>query len=732
MQWEKPQNVGGLLPPHPVHTHRKCFIGHPHDAWWSTDIAAVCHDVLPHFDLEPWYATEHFDPTKPQQKKVAEAIAHAQYGIYDLSYFREDGESEWHIPRNVFIELGIAIALNRPTLLLRHGSNQEAGLRLPKCLESLSEHIFEFNGQRSLQIYLEDRLPRWIQEIPERAWWNRYCIFGGRVCQFREAHPLAGQQGQQILPCYISDGLDKDRPDFRNVIEKVFERFNGVTFGYLDDASPTEGYKFLLCGYCQTIRTKPYAIYRITSKTPPETFIAIGISIGLETQFNYAIPKILLTSSEQYVPSLLSGYDVVITRNDHETKSRLHQLIPIVLQQVRQTVWKPRSLPFIEIRLQQGEPSIGLDSQEISTLPKKSELGITPVVSPATISEQDLPGEQQALLSPQALAESYDAVLRRRITDPATIRRILVQFETVAADPVLSEQVPFDAEFGARELRNYLLRLELQRTATQTSIDKSAEELSNSHFVNATDKDFEQQVLKSTQLVVVNFWAIWSGSAAPLPPTDMSGNIMESVIAKLSAEYAGKVRFARIDVDENPNIPSRYGIQGIPTTIFFKNGREIHRLVGNVRYEGLKRQIDKELISELPAEPSVSSTIRITEFQRYLHGIEFPATYADLLVIARTNNAPPNMIARLEELDRNIIFTNIRDVMLGYSWHRYLRGASYPATREQVLNYARANNAPSNLISWLEGQNKGLVFASLSEVVRNYSARQEEEDADEA
>ena len=79
-----------------------------------------------------------------------------------------------------------------------------------------------------------------------------------------------------------------------------------------------------------------------------------------------------------------------------------------------------------------------------------------------------------AVLSPQALAETYDAVLRRRITDIATIRRIVMQFETVANDPLLSEQVPFDAAAGAQNLLNHLYQLELQSMSQLSSDDSSA------------------------------------------------------------------------------------------------------------------------------------------------------------------------------------------------------------------------------------------------------------------
>ncbi|HEU5376910.1 MAG TPA: hypothetical protein VFV38_15850, partial [Ktedonobacteraceae bacterium] len=201
---------------HYEYEHQQCFIGHSREAWWSADIAAVCHEVLPRFNLKPWYAAEHFDPTKPRLRKVAEAIANARYGIYDLSYFQRERQGEWQMPSNVLIELGIAIALNRPTLLLRHANNHEAGLRLPECLESISEHIIEFSGQRTLQSHLEEGLQQWVQEIPEKAWWNHFCIFGGRSCQFREAHPLVSSPGQQTLQCFISDGAEVDRVDFRN------------------------------------------------------------------------------------------------------------------------------------------------------------------------------------------------------------------------------------------------------------------------------------------------------------------------------------------------------------------------------------------------------------------------------------------------------------------------------------------------------------------------------------
>jgi hypothetical protein len=131
---------------------------------------------------------------------------------------------------------------------------------------------------------------------------------------------------------------------------------------------------------------------------------------------------------------------------------------------------------------------------------------------------------------------------------------------------------------------------------------------------------------------------------------------------------------------------------------------------------------------EPPAAPAVTSRIGIIEFQRYLHGVDYPATREQLIAQAKANNAPPNMITRLEELDETHSFINVRDVMIGYAYHRYLRGVKYPATRDELLAHARANKAPGKLIGWLETLSETVTFTSLTEVVRSYSTHQVEEE----
>jgi hypothetical protein len=340
---EDSQDTGGLSPQYHTYERQKCFIAYTEQAQWSEDLLSACREVLsrPKFNLEPDYARKHFYPDVPLRQKALELIANARYGIYDLSYWRDE-KGKWQMPCNVFIELGMAIALNRPTLLLRHASNRE--LELPECLKSVSGHILEFSGETTLKRVLD--LPQWVNTSPDRDWWNRYCIFGGRTCEYREAHPRARQWAQKTLRCHISDGSDVDRDDFRGVIEEVLGRFTEVTFVYLDALPLAAGYSFLLCTHCQTVRSTPFAIYRITPHTSPETFIAIGISIALEKQFEYKIPKILLTENAQDVPSLLSGYEVFVARSDTNRKTQLRTFIPTVMQKVRETAWKPRPFPF--------------------------------------------------------------------------------------------------------------------------------------------------------------------------------------------------------------------------------------------------------------------------------------------------------------------------------------------------------------------------------------------------
>ena len=80
--------------------------------------------------------------------------------------------------------------------------------------------------------------------------------------------------------------------------------------------------------------------------------------------------------------------------------------------------------------------------------------------------------------------------------------------------------------------------------------------------INITDDNFESEVLKSDLPVLVDFWAEWCGPCKVLGP----------IIDDVAPEFEGKVRFTKINIDENPNTAPKYGIRGIPTIMIFKNG----------------------------------------------------------------------------------------------------------------------------------------------------------------
>jgi hypothetical protein len=128
---------------------QKCFVACSKSARWTKDLLAACEEVLsrPEFNLELDYAGKSFAPDMSLQQKALELIANAHYGIYDLSCWEDKGQCQ--LPRNVHVELGMAIALNRPTLMLRNASNHH--LKLPECLESMSGLILEFSGTTTLK-----------------------------------------------------------------------------------------------------------------------------------------------------------------------------------------------------------------------------------------------------------------------------------------------------------------------------------------------------------------------------------------------------------------------------------------------------------------------------------------------------------------------------------------------------------------------------------------------------
>lgn len=88
--------------------------------------------------------------------------------------------------------------------------------------------------------------------------------------------------------------------------------------------------------------------------------------------------------------------------------------------------------------------------------------------------------------------------------------------------------------------------------------------------VHVSDATFEQEVLKSEEPVLVDFWAEWCGPCRAIAP----------VLEELSGELEGKVKIAKLNVDQNPNVTVQYGVRSIPTMILFKNGQAADMKIG--------------------------------------------------------------------------------------------------------------------------------------------------------
>ena len=105
------------------------------------------------------------------------------------------------------------------------------------------------------------------------------------------------------------------------------------------------------------------------------------------------------------------------------------------------------------------------------------------------------------------------------------------------------------------------------------------------NIINVSDSNFESMVLQSDLPVLVDFWASWCAPCRAIAP----------IVEEMSNEYAGKVRVAKMNVDENPATPGKYGVSGIPTLILFKGGKVLDQLVGAVPKGQIKDLIVKGL-----------------------------------------------------------------------------------------------------------------------------------------
>lgn len=100
-----------------------------------------------------------------------------------------------------------------------------------------------------------------------------------------------------------------------------------------------------------------------------------------------------------------------------------------------------------------------------------------------------------------------------------------------------------------------------------------------------TDDSFEQEVLDSEQPVLVDYWAEWCGPCKMIAP----------LLDEIASEYKGKLKITKLNIDDNPNTPPKYGIRGIPTLMIFKNGNAEATKVGALSKSQLTAFIDQSI-----------------------------------------------------------------------------------------------------------------------------------------
>jgi len=110
--------------------------------------------------------------------------------------------------------------------------------------------------------------------------------------------------------------------------------------------------------------------------------------------------------------------------------------------------------------------------------------------------------------------------------------------------------------------------------------------MSSDKVVVVTDSEFDSTILQSERPVVLDFWAEWCQPCKMLAPT----------IEEIAGEYEDKIKVGKLNVDDNPNTATKYGIRGIPTLLFFKGGKVVQQVTGVKSKPEIKKIIDENLV----------------------------------------------------------------------------------------------------------------------------------------
>jgi len=135
----------------------------------------------------------------------------------------------------------------------------------------------------------------------------------------------------------------------------------------------------------------------------------------------------------------------------------------------------------------------------------------------------------------------------------------------------------------ARSIIKYAVGFPVQSTGVGNGCGFDRRIMAGLGVVEVNDANFDQEVLNSEQPVMVDFWAVWCGPCKAIAP----------IVDGVAAAYAGKLKVAKVNVDQNGATPSRYGIRGIPALLFFKGGKVADQIVGYVPQDVIEEKVKK-------------------------------------------------------------------------------------------------------------------------------------------